>query len=185
MKLVTPATALAAVCALCAGLFWYDTAAAEAPQIITCDAAWTMRFSPGLTTTPQNVTATVGNPRTALRNCTGDPGMTMGDAAAGGTGTNATCALGSYTGNQDTVAWTTTDTQPKSSTYSWGMHALGDLLSVQTPLSGGFSDGRYKGATWTMAIDPVQSKIDLTPCTTPTGVTSIDVVSKVVITTAG
>ncbi|MGW1072090.1 hypothetical protein [Streptomyces sp. NPDC002537] len=174
--------------ALFTALALYDVSSAGAPTVITCDNTWTMNFDPPLTTTPQNgVTARISDPTGALRECTGDAAMTMGDFVAEGTGNNVTCTVGSYTntpGTPQRVDWDAKDNQP-TSTYTWNMTPIGDLLSAQTPLDGGITEGRYQGATWTMAIDALRSRINLTDCAGPTGLKSISVAGTLVITTAG
>ncbi|MEV8475801.1 hypothetical protein [Streptomyces sp. NPDC051173] len=187
MKRLWRLPAVAAAVALFTALALYDVSSAGAPTVITCDNTWTMNFSPALAVTPQNgVTAKVGDPNGALRKCTGDAAMTMGDFVAEGVGDNVTCTVGSYTnkpGTSQSVTWNAQDNQPTSA-YTWNMSPIGDLLSAQTPLNGGITEGRYKDATWTMAIDALRSKIDLTDCNSPTGLKSISVAGTLVITPA-
>ncbi len=173
--------------ALFTALALYDVSSAGAPTVITCDNTWTMNFAPALTVASQDgVTAKVSDPKGALRKCTGDAAMTMGDFVAEGIGNSVTCAAGSYkntSGAPQSVTWNAQDNQP-TSTYTWNMSPIGDLLSAQSPLNGGITEGRYKGATWTMAIDPIRSKINLTDCNSPTGLKSISVAGTLVITPA-
>ncbi|MEU5429255.1 hypothetical protein AB0H73_27205 [Streptomyces olivoreticuli] len=176
-----------AVGALFTALALYDVSSAGAPTVITCDNTWTMNFTPALTVASQDkVTAKVSDPNGALRKCTGDAAMTMGDFVAEGIGNSVTCAAGSYENTSSAlqrVTWNARDNQ-LTSTYTWNMSPIGDLLSAQSPLNGGITEGRYKGATWTMAIDPIRSKIDLTDCGSPTGLKSISVAGTLVITPA-
>ncbi|MFJ2805972.1 hypothetical protein [Kitasatospora sp. NPDC087271] len=174
---------------LVGGLLVYDTSAAGVPQVITCEDSFTMTFSSGLTLVPQdNITATLGDPK--LLNCTGDAPITQADYVGTGLGNGVTCAAGNYQnapGTLQRVTWETANGQPTTedpgtTDFTWDMQPIQDLLKSSNPLSGGITAGRYKGATWTVVLDPVKSDIDLTACSTPTGLKSMTLDGTVTIT---
>ncbi|MCC2280888.1 hypothetical protein LKL35_36815 [Streptomyces sp. ET3-23] len=175
---------------LLGGFALHSVSTAHAAQVITCHYALTMRFSPALTLTPQdNVVTTVGNPDGVLSQCTGDPGMNGGQFVSTGIGNGVTCGVGSYqdkSGGIDNVNWQVTSGESTSG-FTWKMEPVSDLLNVQNPLSGGLSTGRYKNATWTVTVDPLQSKVNLADCNTltgATGLTSMDLAGTAVFTVA-
>ncbi|MFI1259032.1 hypothetical protein ACH4U6_35435 [Streptomyces netropsis] len=174
-----PATVAAST--LLVGVLTYD-AAAQAPQIITCDGASTTTFSPGVTTTPQdNVTRkTTG----ALWNCTGDPTATSATFVSEGVGNQVTCTQGTFRDKPGAVqrtSWQATAGE-LTSTFTWQMSPIGDLLEIQNPISGGITDGRYKGATWTTISDPARSVINITDCAKVGGLRSMRLGGRLVIT---
>ncbi|MFI5617815.1 hypothetical protein [Streptomyces sp. NPDC051567] len=172
--------AIATSAALISGLYIYDVSAVGVPQVITCEDKFTMTFDRGLTLSPQNdITATLTDAK--LLGCSGDAPVTQADYIGTGIGSAVTCATGGYKdkpGTDQRASWQTaagqppTDGQPTTS-FTWDMQPIQDLLKSNNPLSGGITEGRYKGATWTVVLDPVKSKIDLTACATPAGLKSM------------
>ncbi|MFD4907811.1 hypothetical protein [Kitasatospora purpeofusca] len=174
---------------LLGGLLAYATSAAGVPQVITCEDRFTMTFSSGLTLVPQdNITAAISDAK--LLGCTGDAPITQADYVGTGLGDGVTCATGSYRNAPDApqrASWETEDGQPTTedpatTDFTWNMQPIQDLLNSNNPLSGGITEGRYKGATWTVVLDPVKSDIDLTACNTPAGLKSMTLDGTVTIT---
>ncbi|KNB50839.1 hypothetical protein [Streptomyces caatingaensis] len=188
MRIPWRLTSVVTAAALLGGLFLHNVSSARAAQIITCDHSWTMTFEPGLTITPQpKVSVRVGNPDGTLSRCTGDPAISAATFVTEGAGSNVTCAAGIYgneAGSTDHVVWNATSGETAMD-YSWTMRPVGDLLSVSTPLSGGITQGRYKGGTWTATIDPTRSTIGLTDCMAPGGLKSMKIAGTLIITTPG
>ncbi|MFI9240732.1 hypothetical protein [Streptomyces cinnamoneus] len=188
MRIPWHLTCAVTAAALFGAFFLHDVSSARAAQVIACDHTWTMTFEPALTLTPQSqVTAKVGSPDGALRGCTGDAAISRASFVTQGVGTDVTCAAGTYgdrPGAANRVAWDAKSGEPAMK-YSWSMRPVADLLSVSTPLSGGITEGRYKGGTWTATLDPQRSDISLADCSAPGGLKSMTVAGTLFITTPG
>ncbi|MEU7133292.1 hypothetical protein [Streptomyces sp. NPDC046261] len=171
-------TSAVTAAALFGAFFLPDVPSAGAARVITCDHTWTMTFEPALTLAPRSrVSATVDASDGALRRCTGDAAVSRASFVTRGVGTDATCSAGTYgdrPGEANHIVWDAKSGEPTMD-YSWSMRPVADLLTVRTPLSGGITEGRYKGGTWSATLDPLRSAISLADCSAPGGLKSITV----------
>lgn len=134
---------------------------AAATTLVLCTGSDQAGYSPGLTTSPQNVTLTASDTY---------PGC--GSSQTSGQLTGASCAGITTPSFSETVNWSF-GTAPNQSVIAYSAVDASVRLPVGTvvTVSGTVTSGRYSGATATKQVLIVNDG-NLLACLTPTGLTS-------------
>ncbi|MFD9947433.1 hypothetical protein ACFWYW_38645 [Nonomuraea sp. NPDC059023] len=158
------------VCASLLSMAWVTTcattASAASPALVTCVGTTTVAFTPGLTHTSQTVAVSGQDVASACVSLT-HPSLTSFTGPFSGTATQSCTTFFGNGSGTETLYWNNGTTSVWNYTNSFS-NVNGTKVGTST---GAISSGTLAGAEVTQTI--TFANLDLSACSTPTGLTEI------------